>query len=93
MNIESLIIKLCDDYPTQQDLVREIPTIIDDLENEKDVGINVERLQQICNELYISSSTENLIELQVIINEYRNKYDITDPREVINVDNGHGYVQ
>lgn len=93
MNIESLIIKLCEDYPTEQDKVREIIPIISEIEEEKDIKVNVEKLQEICNHLYNISSTENLIELQVIINEYRYKYDVTDPREVVNIDNGKGFVQ
>lgn len=93
MNIESLIIKLCEDYPTENDKVRNIIPIINNIKDKKDVASNVEMLQQICNDLYNISSTENLIELQVIINEFRYEYDITDPREIINVDNGKGFVQ
>lgn len=93
MNIDSLIIKLTEEYPTEQDKVRNIKMLIGEIEKENYVQNNIESLQQICNDLYNISSTESLIELQVIINEYRNKYDVTDPREVINWDNGKGFVQ
>ena len=93
MNIDSLVIKLAEEYPTETEKVREIKLLIKEIEEEKDVTNNIESLQQICNDLYNISSSENLIELQVIINEYRNKYDVTDPREIINWDNGKGFVQ
>lgn len=93
MNIDSIIIKLTEEYPTEVEKIREIKILIGEIEEERNIKENVENLQQICNELYNISSSENLIELQVIINEYRNKYDVTDPREVINWDNGKGYVQ
>lgn len=93
MSIDSLIINLVEDYPTENEKINEIKVIFGELKEEKNIKENIERLQQICNELYNISSTENLIELQVIINSYRYKYDITDPREILNWDNGKGYVQ
>jgi len=93
MSIDSLIVNLVEDYPTENAKINEIKVIFGELKEEKNIKENIERLQQICNELYNISSTENLIELQVIINSYRYKYDITDPREILNWDNGKGYVQ
>lgn len=93
MNIDSLILKLTEDYPTENEKVRMIKLLVDEIEKENDVKNNIETLQQICNDLYNISSSEDLIELQVIINGYRNKFDVTDPREVINWDNGKGFVQ
>lgn len=54
----------------------------------------IEFLQGICNELYDKNGlTDGILNLQVYINEYRHKYDITDPREIIHTDNGKGFVQ
>lgn len=93
MNIDSLIIKLTEEYPTETEKVRQIKVLLSNIEEEKEIKRNIEELQQICNDLYLISSTEELIELQVIINEYRNKYDVTDPREVVNIDGGTSFVQ
>lgn len=93
MNINSIIIRLTEEYPTQTESIRQIKLILDEIEKEKNVSENVEKIQGICNTLYNIKNTDELIDLQVIINEYRNKYDITDPREIINTDNGKGFVQ
>lgn len=54
----------------------------------------VESLQEICNKLYERYGLDDdILDLQVYINEYRHEYDITDPREIIHVDNGRGFVQ
>lgn len=53
----------------------------------------LENAQQIVNEFYDLEPSDVLIDVQVIINTYRNEFDITDPREIINVDNGKGFVQ
>ena len=64
------------------------------LESCEDKTEFVETLQTICNKLYDEYGIdENILDLQVYINEYRHKYDITDPREIIHVDNGKGFVQ
>ena len=93
MNINSIIIRLTEEYPTQTESIRQIKIILEEIEKEKNVSENVEKIQEICNTLYNIKNTDELIDLQVIINEYRNKYDITDPREIINTDNGKGFVQ
>ena len=93
MNVDSLVIKLTEEYPTEQEKIREIKLLVGEIEKENDLNDNIEALQQVCNDLYNISPSESLIELQVIINEFRNKHDVTDPREVINWDNGRGYVQ
>lgn len=93
MDINALIISLLEEFPTEEEKIRQIKGIKTDIDNGIEIGLNVEKLQQICNDLYNIKYSDYLIDLQVIINEYRNKYDITDPREIIHVDNGKGYVQ
>lgn len=93
MDINSIIINLVEDYPTEEEKIRQIKGIITDIENGLDIITNVEKLQQICNDLYNLNHSDHLIDLQIIINKYRNKFDITDPREIIHIDNGKGYVQ
>lgn len=93
MDINALIISLLDEFPTEEEKIRQIKGIKTDIDNGIETISNVEKLQQICNDLYNIKYSDYLIDLQVIINEYRNKYDITDPREIIHVDNGKGYVQ
>ncbi len=54
----------------------------------------VESLQEICNQLFNKYGFDDtILELQVYINQLRHDYDITDPREVIHIDNGKGFVQ
>ena len=53
----------------------------------------VEKAQQIVNKLYSIKKADVLIDVQVEINGLRYKYDITDPREIVNYDNGKGFVQ
>ena len=64
------------------------------LESCEDKTQFVESLQETCNKLYERYGLDdNILELQILINEYRNEYDITDPREIIHTDNGRGFVQ
>lgn len=93
MDINALIISLLNEFPTEEEKIRQIKRIKTDIDNGIETISNVEKLQQICNDLYNIKHSDYLIDLQVIINEYRNKLDITDPREIIHVDNGKGYVQ
>lgn len=93
MSIDSIVIKLTEDYPTEIENIRQIKMLCAEIDSGKDIKNNVERLQQICNDLYLISSTENLIELQVVINKYRYEHDVTDPREVLNIDKGKMFVQ
>ena len=53
----------------------------------------LEQAQETLNKAYQTQPCDELIDIQVTINTYRNKYDITDPREIIHWDNGKGYVQ
>lgn len=54
----------------------------------------VESLQEICNNLFNQYGFDDtILELQVYINQLRHEFDITDPREVLHIDNGKGYVQ
>lgn len=80
--------------------IKEIETQID----EKLVLINyehdkqkqselLEEAQEILNKAYQTNPCDELIDIQVEINIYRNRYDITDPREIIHTDNGRGFVQ
>lgn len=93
MSLDSLIIDLTGEYPTEVDNIRMIKQIAVNLDEGKDVENNIQRLQNICDSLYKVSPNDILIDLQVIINEYRYKYDVTDPKEIINYDNGKGFVQ
>ncbi len=93
MDINALIISLLDEFPTEEEKIRQIKGIKTDIDNGIEIRENVEKLQQICNDLYNIKYSDYLIDLQIIINGYRNKFDITDPREIIHVDNGKGYVQ
>lgn len=57
-------------------------------------SIEIANLQQICNALYEKHDlTPEILELQVAINTYRNKFDSVDPREVIHTEHGEQYVQ
>lgn len=68
--------------------------LITDIEELYDKRGYIETLQEICNNLYnLYGFDDSILELQVYINTLRHKYDITDPREVIHIDNGKGYVQ
>ena len=93
MDINALIISLSEEYPTEEEKIRQISGIKNDIDNGLNIRENVEKLQQICNDLYNVKHSDYLIELQVIINIYRYEFDITDPREVIHIDNGKGFVQ
>lgn len=54
----------------------------------------VETLQEICNKLFNEYGFDDtILELQVYINQLRHEFDITDPREVLHIDNGKGFVQ
>ena len=93
---DKLIEDLKETFPDETERIDRAKTLVETLENEneaKNVAENIEELQQICNDLYNIKGSEHLIELQVIINEFRYKYDVTDPREIINIDNGKGFVQ
>lgn len=54
----------------------------------------IEQLQEVCNTLFnLYGFDDTILELQIYINQLRHKYDITDPREIIHIDNGKGFVQ
>ena len=97
MNSNDIIKQLREAYPQEETRIKRIEELLEKINtetNDKEVLTkNIEELQQVNNELFSTYSDENLIELQIIINEYRHKYDITDPREIINWDNGKGFVQ
>lgn len=60
----------------------------------KDKSDYIETLQTICNKAYDQYGFDDtILDLQVYINQLRHEYDITDPREIIHVDNGKGFVQ
>jgi len=68
--------------------------IIQDIEELFDRKGYVESLQEICNQLFNKYGFDDtILELQVYINQLRHDYDITDPREVLHIDNGKGFVQ
>lgn len=54
----------------------------------------VNYLQDVNDNLYdMYGATDGVLELQVFINERRRDFDITDPKEVINTDDGMNFVQ
>lgn len=54
----------------------------------------VNYLQDVNDKLYNDyGATDGILDLQVFINELRRDYDITDPKEVINTDDGMDFVQ
>lgn len=54
----------------------------------------IETIQETCNKAYEAYGfDDNILDLQVYINQLRHQYDVTDPREIIHVDNGKGFVQ
>lgn len=65
---------------------------IDDSGNDKRAEF-LEKAQGIVNTLYGYKKSDTLIDVQALINEYRHMYDITDPREICNTENGKGFVQ
>lgn len=68
--------------------------MIQDVEELFDRKGYVESLQEICNQLFNKYGFDDtILELQIYINQLRHDYDITDPREVIHIDNGKGFVQ
>ena len=96
MNEDELLKRLYDEYKDEEKIVDKIKNLIGQLNGLGDpekIRPILEELQQETNVLSNTQVTSTLIELQVIINSYRYKYDITDPREVINWDNGRGFVQ
>lgn len=96
MKIEEIIVELNKVYPDNFDIVKKIDTLFGELEplTERDkIEPVLEGIQECCNRLYDIKYDDILIDLQVVINEYRHKYDITDPREIIHYDNGKGFVQ
>ena len=95
-NIDELIEDLLKAYPENTNDINTIDKILSQLSGTQDknqLTQLIEQLQEINNKLYDIHSDETLIDLQVVINMYRNKYDITDPREIIHTDNGKGFVQ
>ena len=94
MNIQ-LLNELKEEYPDNIEDIELLCTYINKLDycSEKQVAALLEDAQQVVNNLYNIHSADCLVDVQVIINEYRNKFDVTDPREIIHVDNGMGYVQ
>lgn len=94
MSNNSLIISLTNEYPSQYEKIRQAALLISEIENSDDkIAEKIEALQEICNSLYNIKYTDEILELQLLINEYRYKYNITDPREVLFVDGKDKYVQ
>lgn len=90
---KEIVEQLRERYPTRD--VELLCTYLDTIPESGD-GSRTETLeaaQEILNEFYELDPSDMLIDVQVIINKYRNEFDITDPREIIHVDNGKGFVQ
>lgn len=93
---KELLGKLVTAYPDRIEdielLVQYIDTVEDHVTQELMAEL-IEKAQQIVNHLWTIKEDDVLIDVQVLLNELRNKYDVTDPREIINWDNGRGFVQ
>jgi len=88
--------KLNTTYPQNTadiELLQQYLMTVEDHVTQDMMAEKVEKAQQIVNRLYTIKEDSVLIDVQVVINQLRNKYDITDPREIINWDNGRGFVQ
>ena len=87
-----IIEQLKKEYPEHQSEVQLLLKYIDKLENgcpDKRAEY-MEQAQLHLNTLYEVKPASVLIEVQVILNTYRNEFNITDPREVVNEE---GFVQ
>ena len=94
MNNNSLIISLTNEYPSQYEEIRQISLLLSEIEKSDDrIGEKIEALQELCNKLYNIKYTDEVLDLQLIINKYRYDYNITDPREVLFVEGKDKYVQ
>ena len=77
--------------------INKIKTICEEIDKTDDkhtISQHIELLQQINNELYEKTGFNTVtLDFQVYINELRQEYDVTDPREIVNTENGKGFVQ
>ncbi len=95
MNEETLQ-KLITTYPDNKadiELLQQHLLTLEDHITQELMAEKLEKAQQIVNRLYAQKQEDILIDVQCEINILRNKYDITDPREIIHYDNGRGFVQ
>lgn len=89
---ENLLYELRDDVDTER--VQAIVDKIDESKNVQEVAPLIEELQTMNNALYEKTGfSTRTLDFQCYINSLRNMYDVTDPREIIHVDNGKGFVQ
>lgn len=89
---ENLLLELKEFTDTNK--IKEIVTEIENNTEKHTISQFIEELQQINNEIYDKTGFNTVtLDLQCYINELRNKYDVTDPREIIHTDNGKGFVQ
>lgn len=95
--LDKIITKLFKKYENEKICYEKLLQSWKKLENEEfidKISIELEKIQEICNEYYEKYGfNDEILELQVWINQIRNQYDITDPREIIHIDNGKGFVQ
>lgn len=91
--IEETLLKELEEF-TDTDKIKEICEEIDNSDDKHLISQHIAWLQQINNSIYdkIGFNTVTL-DFQVYINELRREYDVTDPREIVNTDNGKGFVQ
>ena len=91
-----IINQLKNEYPDNKADIELLAHYLDTVEEHitlDQIAEKIEKAQQIVNRLYTLHESDVIIEVQVLINELRYKFDITDPREIINYDNGKGFVQ
>lgn len=85
--IDSLIAKK---YITNTELIKELENMITILNKGNMIPQNLNRLQEINNQLYEKhGADQNIINLQVEINKIRNFYDIPDPAELTKYSDGY----
>lgn len=96
-NLNQIASILFKKYPNEKICYEKLIQSWKKLENEEfidQISIELEKIQEICNEYYEKYGfTDEILDLQIWINTVRNKYDLTDPREIIHIDNGKGFVQ
>lgn len=74
--------------------IKEITEKIEQSTDNKEIAQLIEKLQEINNTIYDKTGFNTVtLDFQVYINQLRQEYDVTDPREIVHVDNGKGFVQ
>ena len=96
MNVETIINK-CDEKYSKEDIetIKRISEKLDKIiEPDDSTKKDLTMLQGINNKWYTNYGlTSVVLDFQVLINEYRYKFDIPDESEVVTVEGGKQFVQ